>query len=498
MNALKLHQHDPELPPPHGDAVTSWLDLLEKLLRLPPEETRGIRDELASHLRERVRDLTVSGMPDAEATRTAIGELGDAAELARRFQHARGHSKRSTVMQIALVSAVVVALTAGGLALRGASQAEDARQQAAAAKQAELEARNKALQTLSAAVLASDTAPATAENALARTLDATVAQSSLSARRAALSALLSSTTGDGVGSAKVSAGPTDTWKTFFENAAKAAGKSPAVNFPSMETLTVSPDGPLGLELKDVTLDDAVRLLNDARPGDRAQGRFTYRAGETTLEFASEDYFDRREVETRTYDLDTLVKDLLAKEAEEPAPKEGERHSRTSAEQSVCEEVSHLISEMVNPNMWTDNGGDIASIRRFGSKLFVTAPARRFKDIEWILKEAGAFEKARAAAAPEARKLSVTVDPQTRQLVITDGAGATIHCASLTLASPEVIAPVLDSAQVETHLPVLSDLPIINHGFTQVAPLRLLLESRADGSTVVHPAGVSTATESGTR
>ena len=77
-----------------ADAIGVWLDLLVKLLRLPARECEAIRDELESHLRERVRDLVVAGTTEDDAVRVAVGELGDAASLAARYREARAYPRR--------------------------------------------------------------------------------------------------------------------------------------------------------------------------------------------------------------------------------------------------------------------------------------------------------------------------------------------------------------------------------------------------------------------
>ncbi|HEX2836714.1 MAG TPA: permease prefix domain 1-containing protein, partial [Phycisphaerales bacterium] len=238
MNALRLHSEEAQPTPgagTPGDPVASWLDVLEKLLGGTAEENRGIRDELASHLRERVRDLTVSGMVEAEAVRTAIGELGDAAELSKRFQQARGTSKRRKVMQIALATAAVIALGAGGLAVRGSVQADKAQQEAAVAREHALTAKNEALTAFTAAVLAQEGSASTAASPVEHAdVTRSLLEASVLPRRAALASVLATLAGDSVDGVEVSCGPTDTWQQFFDNAAKAAGKGSHTNFTSLD------------------------------------------------------------------------------------------------------------------------------------------------------------------------------------------------------------------------------------------------------------------------
>ncbi|MCA9298291.1 MAG: LysM peptidoglycan-binding domain-containing protein [Phycisphaerales bacterium] len=117
---MKLARSYDDAPDPvdRPDAIEGWLDMLVRVLRLPDDDRTGIRDELEGHLRERVRDLMVTGMPEGEATRTAIGELGDAATLASRFEHAR-RPRRRHLMHAAIFTILGAGLTTGILAVQG-------------------------------------------------------------------------------------------------------------------------------------------------------------------------------------------------------------------------------------------------------------------------------------------------------------------------------------------------------------------------------------------
>lgn len=100
------------------DPVGAWLDVLMGLVALPAAERRAIRDELDSHLRDRVRDLMLSGTHESEATRVAIAELGDAAELALNFGKAsRGPARRRLAMNIGMLGMAGAALVTSMVAL---------------------------------------------------------------------------------------------------------------------------------------------------------------------------------------------------------------------------------------------------------------------------------------------------------------------------------------------------------------------------------------------
>lgn len=102
-------------PAPAGDPIADWLDRLVRIMRLPPREAREVRDELESHLRERVRDLMLAGHDEPVAIHHAISELGDCALLAQRLRAAhRAHWNRRICMLTSTVAlaASVVAITA--------------------------------------------------------------------------------------------------------------------------------------------------------------------------------------------------------------------------------------------------------------------------------------------------------------------------------------------------------------------------------------------------
>lgn len=450
MSRLKIQRGEREAGP--SGSVASWLDVLEALLGLPPEEAKAIREELASHLQERVRDLTVTGKSESEAIQAAISELGDAAELARRYQQARGRTTRSTIMQVALVSAVAVALTAGGFAVRGASEA---RQQAAAARERELMAKVSAYKAVTAAALANGEAQPGAQggNLLAGT------------------ELFELDDADGV---VVSVTPTQTWGDLMQQVAEATKRTLVANAASMNSSGLAPGANVGLEIHELPLAEALRLLQEHT--DASRDPLEYRTSGTVIEFASRSHFDRREVQTRTYDLGVLAQALLDKEAAGPAPRDEERHTRISAEETVSQQVTDLMQSLVNPDMWQNNGGELGSVRRYGSKLFVTAPKRHFARIEWVLKECGAFEKTRAGAESPANtgRLTVAFDPTTRRLSITDDQGRVVHCSALVVDTPYAVNALLSDASVEQSVPMPSELPLVQGSFKSRTPLVNLL------------------------
>src|SRR5207248_716444 len=54
--------------------------------------------------------------------------------------------------------------------------------------------------------------------------------------------------------------------------------------------------------------------------------------------------------------------------------------------AVTSEVREVLTHMVHPEGWQDNGGNMASTAVFGSKLFIKAPKRYHTEIQWVIDE----------------------------------------------------------------------------------------------------------------
>lgn len=114
MNEIK-QQARPTVRTSARDPITQWLDVFTKLLALPPAERERIRDELEDHLRMRVDDLMILGMSEPEAIEKAVAELGETAELAKRFKEARTSTRRRRLMHTTMFAAAGFALTVGAM-----------------------------------------------------------------------------------------------------------------------------------------------------------------------------------------------------------------------------------------------------------------------------------------------------------------------------------------------------------------------------------------------
>lgn len=88
----------------HADSIDTWLAVLTRFLDVSAAQRDAIRDEIESHLRERVRDLMITGHDEPAAIHTALNELGEVADLARRFSHASRSRTRRTLMNAAVIA----------------------------------------------------------------------------------------------------------------------------------------------------------------------------------------------------------------------------------------------------------------------------------------------------------------------------------------------------------------------------------------------------------
>ncbi len=97
--------------------LETFLAVLAWRLRLPEAQRDAIRSELHAHIVERARDLMIVGHGEDTAVRTAIEELGETAELARRLAAAHRFPRRRLAMNLSLVGLGLGALGLGAVAL---------------------------------------------------------------------------------------------------------------------------------------------------------------------------------------------------------------------------------------------------------------------------------------------------------------------------------------------------------------------------------------------
>lgn len=95
---------------PVSESIAGWLDIAIKLCRLKEREASSLREELESHLSERVNDMLVTGANEQQAIRRAIAELGDAAIFAQQYRTQRNEPTRRKIMNGLLIGSVGAAL----------------------------------------------------------------------------------------------------------------------------------------------------------------------------------------------------------------------------------------------------------------------------------------------------------------------------------------------------------------------------------------------------
>jgi hypothetical protein len=315
---------------PDVGAIDAWLDGLVSLTRLPARDSAEIRDELDAHLRERVRDLMLTGTDEAVAVHQAISELGDMALLAQRLRGARGPSPRRIVMHAVLFTVAGAALALGVSAWHGARQPASPMQ----------------VDPWGQHIAASGAAPA------------------VPAVENVLNAL-------GVGDQPAPTVRAPLRQATFAQAcdavAQAHGADLYVHWNDLEEHGFEPDTAIG-DLPPLPTDRLLGLVSD-RLGLSGADRIAFRVDAGLLEVASGVFFDRRERCLVTYDISTLV----------PAA----RPLEISAESMV---LRNLITSIVEPDGWSDNGGDVASVFAAGTRLFVSAPPRIHERVAWVLRQ----------------------------------------------------------------------------------------------------------------
>ncbi len=322
-------------PVRRGDAIDNWLGVFTRFLRLPGEQSRAIRDELDSHMRERVRDLMLEGMSEDEGMRRAIDELGEAADLASHFRAAHRPSRR-TLMSIAAIgvaaSAAVVSIVALFQSHVGARAGEPVQP-----SQATVQPRPPILDEvpiLTYRFVQSEAAPPVAGPTVPSQLAA-----------AKISGSLKNTTLRGAA----------------ELIARETGKK----------LSFQTDGTLdpnicieSIEFVATDLAGAVRQVNSA-VGFTGEERLDFRLRDDVLDVAPRRVFDRLEATLVAYDLteayrcDARVDDLV-----------------------------QAVLQFVETDGWRENGGDTARLKVVGTKMFVEAPPRYHERVAWILSQFG--------------------------------------------------------------------------------------------------------------
>jgi hypothetical protein len=383
--AQPLRKRDGSGGDTHLHSITSWLDLLTSLLDVPDAERRAVRDELESHLRDRVRDLIVGGCTEAEASARAISELGDAAALARRFKDAIEPSKRRLIMNVAAISIAGAAILFSGIAVfstRATAPCPPGETQPEAARQEVL------LQAIRARAMQADPFPSVqlaGEFIAPRMIDWSAhpgEHPAIRFERPLLAAAGIATAPASIQSnsyeppadeslerlreVRVTLTGQPPWQMFFDAVGQAAKLRPVPQWDRLEQRGVKRDGAIR-----VGADISAAAVLAEENMDLPDGVAAHIEDDRII-FAPQSVFDRQDQQLVVYDLAALIERqqmVISKEAAQ-----------------IIDEISDLITHLVEPEQWRSSGGDRASMHRFDAKLFVQAPRRFHNKIQWIIQQ----------------------------------------------------------------------------------------------------------------
>ncbi|HED54674.1 MAG TPA: hypothetical protein ENJ00_10810 [Phycisphaerales bacterium] len=353
MNRTKREPVAP-IRPSARDPISQWLDVFTRLLGLPDVERQRIRDELEDHLRNRVDDLMILGMPEVEAVCKAVAELGETADLAKRFKAAHHSPNRRFLMPTVLTAVAGTALAISVFNLGSSGIPPGSNQQAIAALQAQPEAEHGSPED--------------------HRLDFDI--------------------------------PAGTLGEAFERLAESADVQMFVHWDSFADWGITPDTEIpiipakGLEMVKVKqfLDSVLGLEEPYR----IAGRFE----DGLVEIATQDYFDRRDSVTAYYDLSDLVP------ADHPLEytDEGETIRRV-----ITETIEPEIWASPSGSSRRAGPGGYGRIAIIGSQMTIKAPERiqrqvtefieKLKQAQRQLDRASEYEAQQAREALEAERVA---------------------------------------------------------------------------------------------
>jgi len=141
-----------------------------------------------------------------------------------------------------------------------------------------------------------------------------------------------------------------------------------VHWAELEAQGITRQTPVTVDVKNVSLSMLLDMIEAQAKKEGAGVRLAVRTDKDLIEFATDEFFDRRETTLISYDLSPI-------------------QSQVGNDQ----EIVAIIENFVEPDGWKDNGGTLAELKIGGRKMFVKAPKRFHQQIEWFLKELGASE-----------------------------------------------------------------------------------------------------------
>jgi hypothetical protein len=328
-----------------ASAIDAWLAVFARLMHLPEPVRQSIRAELREHLRERVRDLLLSGganVDERDAVRIAIEELGETAQLARRFEAANTpKSRRRTLMHATLLLAGAGVIAAGVVTFNTNNNNPN-------------------------------TSPAPAPGMIA------------SACFGEANAEPADAPPKSFTEAKVTLAADTRLRDAVEAVATQAKVGLTVDWDEIQQAEIDPEGLLGLSLTEVPAPAALSRIAEAAGGGEWPNTLDWRPREGGIEFGVRHKLDAREIELITYDITSTIAII------------GDQFCESR--EQAAEQVAQLLHAMVDPELWRDNGGDLAHMSLVGGRLFVQAPARMQTKVKWVLDQLPGEEK-QARGAP---------------------------------------------------------------------------------------------------
>jgi hypothetical protein len=378
---------DPGTAPPSGVASTNaamptraseaapsiggWLGVFATML--PRRQAESIREELETHLSDRVRDLMVGGLNEAESTKRAIAELGEAAELAGKYRALANEPRRRIAMYGTVFAVAGAALALSIASVSGSKQPE--------AELAKAKAESETVKNLLVDTLVRvQPDPLIVRDVLARAqVDGhlTLVPRFYTGQASLPATFFDQPPAPELDNIKIDVNFEETpAKDVFQLVAKSAGMPVQVNWSQLESAGFPMDTRVTLQAKQAGAAVILRAVNEARIGNESPDNHVpavdWRARNGVLVVALRDYFDRQEVKLVIYDLDRIIAARQEKYNED--------------REKIVEEVSKLVTEFVSPTGWRDNGGDLAKMSVVGDRMFVEAPERFHAQIKWMLEQ----------------------------------------------------------------------------------------------------------------
>ncbi len=178
---------------------------------------------------------------------------------------------------------------------------------------------------------------------------------------------------------KVTADLSLRWDDFFRAIGQGAKLPVFVHWPQLRALngsdqpTIAPEEAIAVELQGFSLDAAITMLNDHANLTDDMG-LAYRVQDGRIIFSSQAFFDRQETVLVTYELTAAI-----------GARQGDIDGGATT-QEVIDSIKQLVTTLVHPDLWAENGGDLARLQTYGTKLFVSAPSRLQPKVQWVLAE----------------------------------------------------------------------------------------------------------------